>query len=148
MDPTLFWKKFLMWNQLLPVVHNDYNNSLSKSYSIRYQLVLLVDWLNLVGTRSNEVERNSGFFHVEAPHSSTRKRPEVRGRSWLATLAHLVPLSKNATFSASVHFSGTSIDCSIIFHHVSMYQVGIQNLRVCSSKCPHANCPSSIFQNL
>ena len=64
---TFFWNKVPMWNHLLCIVHNEYSNPLSKSYSIRYQLVLLVDWLKLVGTRSNEVERNLGFFHVEAP---------------------------------------------------------------------------------
>ena len=107
MGLTFFWEKFLIWNRLLPVVHNDYNNPLSKRCSIRYQQVLLVDWLKLVGTRSNEVGRNFGFFHVEAPHSSTKKRPGMRGQGWLVTFAHLVPLNKNASFSASFNFSVT-----------------------------------------
>ena len=115
MGLTFFWNKVWMWNQLLLVVYNDYHNPLSKRYSIRYQLVLLVDWLKLVGTRSNEVERNLGFFHVDAPPSSTWKRPGVRGRSWLVTFAHLAPLNKNAPFFAFVNFSVTSIDCYVIF---------------------------------
>ena len=130
---TFFWIKVLMWNRLLPVVHNDYSNPLSKHHSIRYQLVLLVDWLKLVGKRLNEVERNLDFFHVEAPPSSTRNRHEVRGRSWLVTFAHLVPLNDNATFSVSVNFfvdqfyhfsscfgvAGWDSDSSILFLKVS-----------------------------
>ena len=54
MGLTFFWKKFLTRNQLLPVVHNDYNSSLSKRYSIRYQLVLLVDWLEHAWMRLRE----------------------------------------------------------------------------------------------
>ena len=103
MGQLLFWKKSLMWNPSLSVVHNECNDSLSERYSIRYQLVLSVDCLNLVGTRSNEIERNVGFFHVKAPHSSTW----VRGRSWLITFARLLAFNENATFSASVNVCGT-----------------------------------------
>ena len=143
--PTFFWKKVMMWNQLLPVIHNEWSNLLSKRYSIGYLLVLLVGWLKLVGTGSNELKRNFCFVHVEAPYSSTWERPELCGRSWLITFAHLLPLNENATSPASVHVSGTSIGCSVIFF-IIYRSIGLefQNLRFCSSKCPRENWPFSV----
>ena len=70
---------------------------------------------------------SASFFNME--------KAWVRGRSWLVTFAHLVPLNENATFSVSVSFSVTSISCSIAFHHVSVHGAGLPILWFGSTKC-------------